>query len=150
MRTEHIAVSSETAEGVLRELGRHAVERGYATEGYVEALLSREADFPTGLAVPTAPVDVAIPHADPEHVRESAVVLALPETPVPFRDMDDPEGTVEAGVVMLLLADESDGYTAFLSNLANLFQNPGFADAVRADDHERILALVEEECLSSP
>ena len=26
MRTEHIAVSSETAEGVLRELGRHAVE----------------------------------------------------------------------------------------------------------------------------
>ncbi len=147
MRTEHIAVSSETAEGVLRELGRHAVERGYATSGYVEALLDREADFPTGLAVPTAPVDVAIPHAGPQHVREGAVVLALPETPVAFRDMDDPEETVDAGVVMLLLADESEGYTAFLSNLANLFQHPEFADAVRAGDPDRILDLVESECL---
>lgn len=147
MRTEHVTVASETAEGVLRELGRHAVERGYATEGYVEALLDREADFPTGLAVPTAPVDVAIPHADPEYVREGAVVLALPEGTVAFHDMDDPDGTVEAGVVMLLLADESDGYTAFLSNLASLFQHPEFADAVRDEDPDWILDLVESECL---
>jgi PTS system galactitol-specific IIA component len=147
MRTEHVAVSTGTAEEVLRELGRCAVDRGYASEGYVEALLDREAEFPTGLSVPTAPFDIAIPHADPEHVDEGAVVLALPDEPVRFRDMDDPDETVDASVVLLLLARDSDGYAAFLSNLANLFRNAGFADAVRADDPDRILALIEAECL---
>ena len=147
MRTEHADISSGTTEGVLRELGRYAVERGYAAEGYVEALLDREADFPTGLAVPATPFDVAIPHADPEHVREGALVLGLPDEPIPFRDMDDPDDTVDAGVVVLLLARDGDGYAAFLSSLATLLQDPGFADAVRAEDLERILGLIEEECL---
>jgi PTS system galactitol-specific IIA component len=147
METDHTVVSGETVEEVLRELGQYAIERGYATEGYVEAVFDREADFPTGLSIPTVPFDIAIPHADPEHVTDEAVVLALPDDPIPFRDMDDPDDTVEAGVVMLLLVGESEGYTAFLSNLANLFQNPSFADAVRTNDPERILELVDEECL---
>lgn len=147
MLTAHTPVSSETAKGVLRELAEYAIDQGYASEGYVEALLDREAQFPTGLAVPTAEFDIAIPHADPEHVEESAVVLALPDRPVAFRDMDDPEDTVDAGVVMLLLAGESEGYTAFLSNLANLFQHPQFAEAVEAGAPEWILELVESECL---
>ncbi len=147
MRTVHTAVSGETAEGVLRELGQFAIDRGHASEGYVEALLDREAEFPTGLAVPTAEFDIAIPHADPEYVEESAVVLALPDRPVAFRDMDDPDDTVAAGVVMLLLADEGEEYTAFLSNLANLFQHPQFAEAVEAGDPEWILDLVDGACL---
>jgi len=147
MRTEHIELGSETAVEVLQELGQYAVGRGYATEGYVEAILNRETDFPTGLPVPTAPFDVAIPHADPEYVRENALVLGLPDDPVRFRDMDDPDDTVEARVVMLLLARDSEGYTAFLANLANLFQHPEFEDAVRDDDPDRVLDLVSAECL---
>jgi len=147
MRTEYTAVRSETAEGVLRELGRYAVEREYASEGYVEAVLDREADFPTGLAVPTSDVDVAIPHAEPDHVDESAVVLGLPDDAIRFRHMDDPEDTVDANVVMLLLAEDSEGYTEFLSNLANLFGDPSFAEAVHEDQPDRLLDLIEKECL---
>jgi PTS system galactitol-specific IIA component len=147
MRTEYTELTSGTVDGVLRELGQYAIDRGYASEGYVEAILDREADFPTGLSVPTASFDIAIPHTDPEHVTEPAVVLGLPEEPVPFRNMDDPEQTVEAGVVMLLLAQENEGYTSFLSSLADLFQHPHFGDAVEARDHERILDLVESGCL---
>ncbi|MFB6201019.1 MAG: PTS sugar transporter subunit IIA [Halorhabdus sp.] len=147
MLTEHTAVSSDTARGVVRELGQYAVKRGYASEGYVEAVLDRESDFPTGLSIPTEPFDLAIPHADPDHVHRDALVVGLPETPVRFHDMDDPRETVEAAVVILLLADDAEGYTTFLSNLANLFQNPAFGDAVEAREPERILELVEDECL---
>jgi len=147
MRTEHTAVGGESSEGVLRELGTYAVERGYASEGYAEALLDREAEFPTGLSIPTAPLDVAIPHADPEYVEESAVVLALPGDPIRFRSMDDPKETVEAGVIMLLLIEDGEAYTTLLSNLSNLFQSPAFPEAVRARNPEEVLALVDEECL---
>jgi len=77
----------------------------------------------------------------------SRLVLALPEDPVRFRDMDDPDETVEASVVLLLLARDSDEYAPVLSNLANLVQNPEFVDAVLADDPDRILDLIEVECL---
>ncbi len=77
----------------------------------------------------------------------SRVVLALPEDPVRFRDRADPDDTVEASVVLLLLARDSDGYALVLSNLANLVQNPEFVDAVLADDPDRILDRIEVECL---
>ena len=147
VRINYTTVSEETSEGLLRELGHYAIERGYATDGYVEAVLDREADFPTGLEVPTASFDVAIPHADPEHVETDALVLTFPDKPVPFRNMEAPEETIEAAAVMMLLTRDSEGYASFLSNLANLFQHDEFAEAVAARDHEQVFNLIETECL---
>ncbi|PSP82462.1 PTS galactitol enzyme II A subunit [Halobacteriales archaeon QS_1_68_17] len=147
MHTKYASVTGESAESVLRELGHHAVERGYAEEGYVSAILEREAEFPTGLSIPTESFGIAIPHADPEHVVEEAVILGLPPAPVGFASMDDPDETVQAEAVLLLLAGDSDGYTAFLSNLVNLFQDPAFVRAVREDDADAVLGLVDEHCL---
>lgn len=147
MRTEYVDLERGSYSDVLTQLGEYAVERGFANEGYVDALLDREASFPTGLEIPTASFDIAIPHADPEHVVEPALVLALPAEPVPFHSMNDPDDTVEARAVLLLVAGESDRYATFLSNLATLFQEPDFAAAVEARDPERVLALVDEVCL---
>jgi PTS system galactitol-specific IIA component len=147
MRTEYVDLEAGSYRDVLTHLGKYAVDRGFATEGYVDALLDREAAFPTGLEIPTASFDIAIPHADPEHVLEPALVLALPPDPVPFNDMNDPDDTVEASAVLLLVAGEDDRYATFLSNLANLFQEPGFAAAVEERDADRVLSLVDEVCL---
>jgi PTS system galactitol-specific IIA component len=147
MQTEYVDLEPGPYSDVLTRLGEYAIDRGLATEGYVDALLDREASFPTGLEIPTASFDIAIPHADPEHVIEPALVLALPSEPVPFHDMNDPDDTVEARVVLLLVAGESERYATFLSNLANLFQESDFAAAVEARDPDRVLSLVDEVCL---
>jgi len=147
MQTEYASVSGESAEAVLCELGEYAVAHGYAQEGYVQAVLEREAAFPTGLQLPGEGVGVAIPHADPDHVRRDGVVLGLPEEPVAFASMDDPDRSVDAGAVLLLLATGSDGYTAFLSNLTTLFQEDAFGAAVRERDADTVLDLVRTHCL---
>lgn len=147
MHTKHVSLSGDTAEAVVRELGEHAIEHGYATEGYVEAVLEREREYPTGLSLPDASFGVAIPHADPDLVREEAVLLGLPPEPVAFSSMDDPDKTVEVAAVMLLLTDGSEGYNAFLSNMAALFGDGAFADAVRSRSGETVLELVRDRCL---
>lgn len=147
MRTEYVTLQSGSYSEVLTQLGEYAVEQGFAKPGYVDALLEREASYPTGLAIPTASFDIAIPHADPEYVTEPALVLGLPDEPVAFHDMNDPNDTVAAGAVLLLVAGEDDRYATFLSKLANLFQEPGFEDAVESGDPERVLALVDDVCL---
>lgn len=146
MKLVHTSVTGRSAEAVVRELGAYAVERGFADEGYVEAVLDREADFPTGLRIPDESFGIAIPHADPEHVSHEAVVLGLPPEPVAFRSMDDPERTVDAEAVLLLLVEGSDRYTSFLSNLADLFQDDRFVTTVRAGRADAVLALIEDRC----
>lgn len=42
METATTPVTETTSEGVVRTLGRHAVERGYAEPAYVDAVVERE------------------------------------------------------------------------------------------------------------
>jgi PTS system galactitol-specific IIA component len=147
METTSTTVTETSVEGALRELGDHAVEQGYADPAYVEAVVDRESEYPTGLSIPNEAFGLAIPHADPDHVIEEALVLGLPAEPVPFRSMDDPETTVDAEAILLLLVGDTDGYTQFLSNLAALFGESAFTDHVRQGDAESVLSVVRERCL---
>jgi PTS system galactitol-specific IIA component len=151
MRTESVAVTGDDDRAVLTRLGEYAVERGYAEAGYVDALLARESDHPTGLDVPTAGFGIAIPHADPDLVSEAAVVVGLPPAgaSVPFRSMDDPETTVDAEAVILLLVTAAEGYATFLSNLASLFQSDEFSALVRERNGEALVDLVVERCVET-
>jgi PTS system galactitol-specific IIA component len=74
-------------------LGRHnSHERRYVDENYLSALLKRELEFPTGLAV-GEDSNVAIPHGDIKYVlRESLVVIKTKE-PVLFRKMNERDKT---------------------------------------------------------
>ena len=66
-------VEAETWQDVVRILAGHAIEHGYAVEGYAEDVIEREELYPTGL--PTDVMKVAIPHAMvQDHVKEAAIV----------------------------------------------------------------------------
>lgn len=149
MHTESVELDGETYSDVLTEMGTYANEHEWADEEYVDALLAREADYPTGLDVPTAGFGIAIPHADPDHVSEQAVLLGLPPagSSVSFRSMDDPDQEVEVEVVVLLLVTETEGYSTFLSNLAKLFQADEFADLTKKRDADGLLELIIERCV---
>ena len=149
MRTESITLAGGSDEDVLTRLGEYAIDRGYAEAGYVDALLEREANHPTGLDVPTKGFGIAIPHADPDFVTEAAALVGLapPGEAIEFASMDDPDQTVEVEVVILLLVNETEGYTTFLSNLAKLFQANEFATLVRRRDGDGLLGLVVDRCI---
>lgn len=144
METEYIELVGETAEDVLEELAMYALGHGYVEEPYVNSLLERERVHPTGLRIDREidPFGIAIPHADPDHVREEAVVLGLPESPVMFHSMDDKDSQIKVDAVVLLLVTDTDGYTAFLSDLTAVFQDDAFATAVLDGDADRMFELI--------
>lgn len=146
MKIESVRLTAGTDREALEELAAHAAEKGYVVTGYREALLEREAAYPTGLDVPTAEFGIAIPHADPDYVTEQAVLLGLPEAPVEFASMDDPERSVAAEVVVLLLVTDEEGYATFLSNLVQLFRDDDFVAMVRSGDGDGLLDLIVERC----
>jgi len=121
---QHIAVD------LCAESNREAIQRvcyilartGDIREKYWEDVYKREKEFPTGL--PTFPVAVAIPHADPDHVVRTAVAIGVLKSPVLFRQMGaDPSKTLQVWIIFLLAIKEREKQVDLLQGLMKLVQD---------------------------
>ncbi|MCD4526514.1 PTS sugar transporter subunit IIA [Nocardioides sp. cx-173] len=124
------AAGIRDASSALRLLGRAATEQGFAAPTYVDALLAREAAYPTGLPLP---VPVAIPHADATHVRVPALAALVPPAPLTFGEMGSRDRTVQAELVLLLLVDDPGQQVGLLGRLITALQRPDLRERLLAD-----------------
>ena len=88
-------VQAEDAESVIRLLCDKAMDNGCIEPVFVQAILEREKEYPTGL--PTM-VPLAIPHIHDGCLR-SFFSMAVLDEPVSFRCMGDPDEVIETRLV---------------------------------------------------
>ncbi len=121
-------------------LARLLYERGYVLETFVEAVLERERVFATGL--PTPEIQVAIPHADIEHVIHQAIAVGVLDEPVEFREMGNPDRTVNVRIICMLAVKKSETLVSLLQNLMGIFQNAEILHSIiEATDAAQIAAI---------
>ena len=84
-----IGAEAANTEEAIRLVGAMMTREGFVEEAYTEDVFKREQSFPTGL--PTEPIAIAIPHADPERVIKSGIGIAVFKQPVKFRIMGSNE-----------------------------------------------------------
>jgi PTS system galactitol-specific IIA component len=121
---EMIAVGAQAADTkeAIQLLGGMMAKNGYVEELYWEDVLKREETFPTGL--PTQPVAIAIPHADPDRVIKSGIAIAVFEEPVKFRIMgSNTPDTLDVPVVFMLALKDFKEQTAVIRDLMLLIQS---------------------------
>jgi len=124
----------------ITTLGTRLLEQGFVRDTFIQAVLDREKVFATGL--PTPEIQVAIPHADVEHVLRSAIAIGVLATPVQFGEMGNPDGHVQASVIFMLAVKESDSLVSLLQNLVGIFQDPAMLrQMIESADREAIAAL---------
>lgn len=123
VRPEHEAGSA----GALRLLATAAVEQGYAHESFVDAVLEREATFPTGLPLP---VPVAIPHADARHIVKPGLAALVPQAPLRFGEMGSKTRTVDARFVLMLLVDDPGQQVTLLGRLIAALRRPDLGEVL--------------------
>lgn len=88
---------AENKEQVIRELGQRVLQKGFIREEFIERVLRREAEFPTGLSFD---VNIAIPHIG-EYCNNSFLSFATLKKPVLFSPMDGSEQDLEVEIVFL-------------------------------------------------
>jgi len=123
-------------------------DSGYVKETYVDAVLTREEEFPTGL--PTKDVPVALPHSDIEHCLKPGIAVGVLDSPVEFFEMATTDQIINAEIIFLLAITEPDQQVKWLSRLVSLFQTPGFLvkfkNANNAQEgHSILLKALKEE-----
>ena len=123
LRVEHILVGvhAKDAQDAIRQLTDALLATSHVEPGFAEDVWKREQTFPTGL--PTEPLAVAIPHADPDHVNASAVSIGVLESPVEFGQMGTDGSTrLEAHLIFLLAIKEREKQVDLLQQLITLIQ----------------------------
>ncbi|WP_251545746.1 PTS sugar transporter subunit IIA [Limosilactobacillus caecicola] len=112
----------------LTQLANHLHEAGVVNEEYKDAILKREASFPTGLMTQT--IGVAIPHCDPDKVIEPQIGFMRLKEPVTFHQMGD-NAEIQVKVIFMLALKKSDDQLSMLQKLMALFQNKEAMNAVQ-------------------
>lgn len=123
-----------TSNDILSFLADKLKEEGYAKEGYKEAILKREVEYPTGLP---AEIKIAIPHCDHTLVNKSAIAVGVLNNTVNFQAMDDPSKTLDVQIVIMLALDEPHGHIEMLQKIVQLIKS--------SEDLKRIIESTSDE-----
>lgn len=109
-----------TSEEVIDALSERLYRAGYVKQGFAEAVINREREFPTGLP---CEIPVAIPHCDPANCKHSGIALGLLKKPVAFGEMGVNDRKVLVDIVFLIALNDPDQQVVWLKRLTDLFQN---------------------------
>ncbi len=134
---------SETQDELFKKVSELLMKKNIVKKSYYNALLEREAVFPTGIN--TEPINVAIPHTDNKHIKKASLMVVKMDEPITFKQMDDQNREVNVEVLFFLLIDEKEKQSKFLSKLIMAFQNSDFLKSIKkSNDKDEILNLVKE------
>ncbi len=139
-----LGLSAPDALSAIRALNDNLVRTGHTTAEFGEDACEREKVFPTGL--PTQPVAVALPHADPDHVLRSAVAVATLQSPVTFAQMGT-DGSLHLDVhaVFLLAIREREKQVSMIQQLMKLIQDGDvLSELMRAAEVHDAMELIRE------
>lgn len=118
----YLNVEAKTKEEALLFVAESMKRQGFVKESYPEAVIQREAVFPTGLQ--TEVCGVAIPHTDTVHVIQEAVGFATLAEPLTFQMMGMNEQQVEVSMIFMLAMKEPHNQLDMLQELTAIFQHP--------------------------
>ena len=117
-----VGAQAANTEEAIKLLGAMMAREGFVEEAYWEDVYKREQTFPTGL--PTQPVAIAIPHADPDRVIKSGIAIAVFSQPVKFCIMSSNEpDELDVPVVLMLALKDFKQQTAVIRDLLTLIQS---------------------------
>lgn len=153
IRKELIVLHPEACddETAIRRLVFSMAKAGFADALFADDVIRREKIFPTGL--PTIPFSVAMPHADPDHVFNSAVAVAILDSPVKFGQMGtDGSIQVEAHLVFLLAIKEREKQVTLIGELMGLLQSASLLQSLKkaSSVEEAFFLLTKQEIENAP
>lgn len=105
------------------------LQNGYVREGYKEAVLAREAVYPTGL--PGNKIAVAIPHTENTFVNKPAVAVIIPKKPIRFRAMGTEDVWVDCEIIFPLVVKDSKMQVQMLKRMMKVISDSDLLTKVR-------------------
>ncbi len=137
-------LEAESTKDVFEALGSRMIQEGYAKESYIQALIDREKDYPTGLDM--GGFGIAIPHTDVSHVNESGVAIGVLKKPVEFIQMGMDDDPVDVSLVFMLTVKDPSAHIDKLQRITEIIQDQKVLDRLTGTkEAEAIINVIREK-----
>jgi len=133
-------LSCEDQDQLFEIFYNEALANDYVNEMFLTKIKERESVFPTGLKIND--YSVAIPHTDPEYVKEQFIAVATLENPVKFHLMDDASQKTDVSVVIMLGLNQPHSQIEALQELMRIIQDKGNVDYLLAAKNKESVRTV--------
>lgn len=129
---------------IMEEMGSIFIKEGLCKESYINALINRELEFPTGIDVDG--FGIAIPHTDVSHVNEAGIGIATLKKPVKFIQMGTDDEEVYTKVVVMLAVDDPQKHLSMLQNILGILQDKNVLFQLSsAKDKEDVIEIIKNK-----
>lgn len=136
-------MKAEDNKEVLQIMGDAMIREEYGNQGFTEALLKREKDYPTGLDVDG--IGVAIPHTDAEYVKKEGISIAVLDRPVEFDAMGEENCQIPVKIViMFTVAGKNKHIDRLLQILALIKDEKILQGLLKAKSKEDIKSEIQK------
>ena len=133
-----------SSDEVFQQLGGLLVSEGYCKSSYVQALIEREKDFPTGINMGN--IGIAIPHTDKEHVIKGAVAIGVLKEPVHFYQMGTNDENVEAKLIFMLAVKDPKEHLVLLQRILMVLQDQEvLKQLIETKNKQEIINIIKEK-----
>lgn len=120
---------AETSEELLTIVGNRLFRLGYVKQSYIPAVVAREKEFPTGLALED--FNVAIPHTDYIHIENPFIAVVKNFKEIPFIHMGTDDQEIGIDYFFFLGIKEPGGQVQMLQTLMESFNDKEFVETIR-------------------
>ncbi|MGI6110116.1 MAG: PTS sugar transporter subunit IIA [Eubacteriaceae bacterium] len=129
--------------GIMEKLGGAMIQEGYAKDSYVEALVKREKEFPTGLDING--IGIAIPHTDVSHVNKQGIAIGRLKNPVTFIQMGT-EDEVPVRLIFMLSVKDPNAHIDQLQRIVDIIQDQDVLNKLlEVKDASQIIEVIKEK-----
>ena len=132
-------------EEMFNEIGKVLIEKEMVKPVYIEEILKREENFPTGLDL--GYMQVAMPHVEAKYVNDNAVFIVTTKKGVEFENAED-DGMVNSKIIFGLIVKDSDKHLDFLMKLTELFQKEEALKKIYdSNDVEEVMTILKQNLI---
>lgn len=133
------SLNASSANDALGKIATSGYELDLMQPSWLNAVLERENEFPTGL--PT-PIPVAIPHTDSIHVKASGIGFFRLLHPVIFGEMGSSASTLEVSIIIPLLITDPENQVDLLMQVVTALQDIAFMNQLANIDNPKDVEIL--------
>ncbi|MGL4607625.1 MAG: PTS sugar transporter subunit IIA [Eubacteriaceae bacterium] len=144
IRLDHIQVNCcpEDKFAAIKMAAKPFEDQNFVKKDFVEAVLEREKNFPTGL--PTS-IGVALPHTDANYVEKEGISIITLKEPVVFAGMGNPSEKVWVEIIFLLAISNPEKQLGVLQTIITIIQNEKVLQKIKsAKEPKNIYNLINQ------
>ncbi len=132
-------------EEMFNEIGTVLIEKGMVKPVYIEEILKREENFPTGIDL--GYMQVAMPHVEAKYVNDNAVFIVTTKKGIEFENAED-DGMVNSKIIFGLIVKDSDKHLDFLMKLVELYQKEDVLKKIYdSEDVEEVMTILKQNLI---